>query len=217
VIASQPAIARTAAAAALWVSCLVCTAAWAGPGNEHLRGFLAELKSLRADFRQVLVNEAGQAEDESSGQVYLLRPGRFRWDYRAPHAQLIVADGQQVWLYDEELSQVTVREQADALADTPAALLASTTPVEDTFKVTELGNRDDGSRWLSLTPKSTASNFDSIMVGFSRTGELQAMELKDSFGQTTRLEFSAIERNPALDPALFRFTPPAGVDVIQAH
>ena len=215
VIASPLALIRTAAA--LLLSSIVCSAAWAGPGSEHLHGFLAELRTLQADFRQVLMNDSGQVEEESSGQLYLSRPGRFRWDYRAPHAQLIVADGQQVWLYDKELSQVTVREQADALADTPAALLASTTPVEDSFNVTELGERSDGSVWLSLTPKSTASNFDAIMVGFGRSGQLRAMELKDSFGQTTRLEFSSIERNRTLDPALFRFTPPSGADVIQAH
>ena len=189
----------------------------AGPGSERLQDFLAQLEALRADFRQVLLDEKGQAEDESSGQVYLSRPGRFRWDYRKPHPQLIVADGKQVWLYDEELSQVTVRAQAKALDDTPAALLASTAPVEDSFNVTELGERDDGSIWLSLIPKSTASNFEGITVGFDRDGALQAMELKDSFGQTTRLEFSAIERNPTLDEALFRFTPPSGADVIRAQ
>ena len=95
--------------------------------------------------------------------------------------------------------------------------LASTAPVEDSFNLTELGERDDGSVWLSLTPKSSASNFDGIAVGFDGAGVLQAMELKDTFGQTTRLEFSAIERNPTLDAALFRFTPPSGADVIEAQ
>jgi len=180
-----------------------CT--WAGPGSERLHDFLAGLETLQADFRQVLLDEKGQTEDESSGQVYLARPGRFRWDYRSP-PQLIVADGQQVWLYDEELSQVTVRAQANALDDTPAALLASTAPVEDSFNIAELGERDD-----------TASNFDGIKVGFDRDGVLQTMELQDAFGQITRLEFSAIERNPPLDAELFRFTPPPGVDVIQAQ
>ena len=190
---------------------------WAGPGSAHLHKFLAQLSSLQADFRQVLLNDEGQAEDESNGQVYLSRPGRFRWDYVAPHPQVIVADGKEVWLYDEELSQVTVRAQAKALDDTPAALLASTAPVEDSFNVTELGERDDGNIWLSLTPKSTASNFDGIMIGFGREGELKLMQLKDAFGQTTRLEFSAIERNPTLDESLFVFTPPTGADVIRSQ
>jgi len=212
VIAPIKAMARFVAAAAL----LFSSTLWAGPGSERLHDFLAGLETLQADFRQVLLDEKGQTEDESSGQVYLARPGRFRWDYRSP-PQLIVADGQQVWLYDEELSQVTVRAQANALDDTPAALLASTAPVEDSFNIAELGERDDGSVWLSLTPKSTASNFDGIKVGFDRDGVLQTMELQDAFGQITRLEFSAIERNPPLDAELFRFTPPPGVDVIQAQ
>jgi outer membrane lipoprotein carrier protein len=217
VIASPRAMLRTVIATALLGTSIVCSTASAGLASEHLHGFLAQLESLQADFRQVLLNDAGQAEEESSGRVYLSRPGRFRWDYLEPHPQLIVADGQQVWLYDEDLSQVTVRKQASTLADTPAALLTSTAPVEDNFKVVELDDRGDGSTWLSLTPKSSANNFDSISIAFSSTGQLQTMELNDSFGQTTRLEFSAIERNPTLDPALFQFTPPSGVDVIRTQ
>ena len=190
-------------------------------GTERLQGFLSQLQTLQADFQQVLLDEKGEAQDETSGQVYLSRPGRFRWDYKLPHPQLIVADGNQVWLYDVELSQVTVRTQATALADTPAALLSSTAPVEDSFEVKELGEREDGSVWLLLTPRSNGAgstgNFDGISVGFSGEGELQAMELKDSFGQTTRILFNAIERNPELSTELFRFTPPPGVDVIESQ
>ena len=190
-------------------------------GSEHLQVFLSQLQTLQADFQQVLLDEKGEAQDETSGQVYLSRPGRFRWDYKLPHPQVIVADGDRVWLHDVELSQVTVRAQATALADTPAALLSSVAPVEDSFKITESGEREDGSVWLLLTPLAgdagSTGNFDGILVGFSAEGELQAMELKDSFGQTTRIRFSAIERNPELDDELFRFTPPQGVDVIDSQ
>ena len=193
---------------------LLPTLAEAGPARDRLDSFLSGLTHLQAEFRQVLLDDEGRAADESTGTVYLQRPGRFRWDYRAPYAQLIVADGDKIWLYDPDLSQVTVRSQGQALGSTPAALLSSDRPVDESFHVTELPLRDDGSAWLSLQPRETGSNFEGIAVGFDTNG-LKAMELKDGFGQTTRLEFSEIQRNPDLEAALFRFTPPEGVDVIQ--
>lgn len=203
------------AAIAAWLLILASTAS-AGPGRERLDAFLQGLTSLEARFRQVLLDEHGKAVDESTGTVYLQRPGRFRWDYRAPFPQLIIADGERLWLYDPGLEQVTVRAQAQALGSTPAALLASTQPVDQEFEVSELDGRDDGNAWLALTPRDAASNFERIRIGFSEQG-LHAMELRDSFGQTTRIEFSDIRRNPELDAALFRFQPPPGVDVIQGQ
>ncbi len=195
---------------------LLATGASAGPARERLDAFLEGLNGLEAQFRQVLLDDRGQAADESTGTVYLSRPGRFRWDYREPYQQLIVADGERIWLYEPELSQVTVRPQGQALGSTPAALLASTRPVEESFQITELPDRGDGSAWLALKPRDGGSNFETIAVGFGNDG-LRAMELKDSFGQTTRLEFSRLQRNPALGEDLFRFAPPDGVDVIQGQ
>jgi outer membrane lipoprotein carrier protein len=219
--ASRPALRLIFAIITLVIIAMPIRLLGAPSGAERLQGFLSQLQTLQADFQQVLLDEKGAAQDQTSGQVYLSRPGRFRWDYKVPHPQIIVADGNQVWLYDVELSQVTVRTQATALADTPAALLSSIAPFEDSFEVKELGEREDGSVWLLLTPRSgeegSTGNFDGISVGFSGEGELQAMELKDSFGQTTRIRFSAIEHNPELDAELFRFTPPPGVDVIQSQ
>ena len=193
------------------------TSAQAGPGGDHLRAFLDGLNTLQASFRQILLDEQGVADDESSGQMYLSRPGRFRWDYLQPNPMLIVADGNQIWLYDKDLEQVTVRAQALTLNNTPAALLASTAPIADSFEVSELGEREDGSIWLSLRPHAEDSSFEWIRVGFAGDGALQAMELKDSFGQTTRLLFSQIQRNPELDEELFKFSPPTDVDVIEAQ
>lgn len=204
---------RAAAAALLLI--LAGTAS-AGTARDRLDAFLHGLESLEGRFRQVLLDERGQAVDESSGRVYLQRPGRFRWDYTEPFPQLIVADGQRVWLFDQGLEQVTVRPQSQALGSTPAALLASTQPVDESFVVTELDTREDGSAWLALEPRDSAGSFESIRIGLGEQG-LRAMELRDSFGQTTRIEFSDLGRNPRLDPALFQFTPPAGVDVIQGQ
>jgi len=201
---------------ALCATLLLCLAggAHAGPARERLDEFLRDLKALQADFRQVLVDDRGEDADESSGVMYLRRPGRLRWDYRRPYEQLIVADGERLWLYDTDLAQVTVRSQRQALGTTPAALLASDRPVDESFEVTELPRREDGSLWLALKPREAGGSFEAIRVGFGAEG-LKAMELEDGFGQTTRLEFSAIQRNPQLDAELFRFTPPVGVDVIQ--
>jgi len=191
-------------------------AAQAGPARDRLDAFLAGLTRLEAQFRQVLLDTEGRAADESTGTVYLQRPGRFRWDYREPFPQLIVADGETIWLYDPDLAQVTARKQDLALSSTPAALLASDRPVDESFRVTELPPEEDGSTWLALEPREAGSSFEGIRVGFDASG-LKAMELKDGFGQTTRLEFSEIQRNPQLASDLFRFTPPEGVDVIQGQ
>ena len=192
----------------------VTAPALAGPGRDRLDAFLSDLDALQAQFTQVLLDENKQPIDESTGTVYLLRPGRFRWDYRAPYAQLIVADGNQVWMYEPELAQATVRPQKDLIGATPAALLTTTEPVDVRFIVEELGARDDGRAWLSLKPKDSSASFVAIRLGFGGDA-LQVMELEDSFGQTTRLEFREMSRNPVLDSALFAFEPPAGTDVIR--
>ena len=188
----------------------------AGQARDRLDAFLLDLGSLEASFRQILLDERVQSADESSGTVYLRRPGRFRWDYTEPFPQLIVADGERVWLFDPGLEQVTVRAQSQALGSTPAALLTSDRPVDETFTITELGTHADGIAWLMLEPRDTGGNFEGIRIAFDARG-LHAMELRDSFGQTTRIEFTDIRRNPELDAALFRFTPPTGVDVIQGQ
>jgi len=141
------------------------------------------------------------------------RAGKFRWEVRAPFEQLIVTDGQRLYFYDADLRQVTVRDVGDAIAATPAAILFGTADVDASFRLAELGTRD-GIEWLEAVPRKPEAGFDRIAIGF-RGGEPQAMEVRDAFGQTTRFGFSAIERNPRLDPELFRFTPPPGVDVVR--
>ena len=149
---------------------------------------------------------------ESRGVLAFSRPGKFRWSYLKPYAQLIVGDGSKVWIYDEDLKQVTVKKLDLALGSTPAALLAGNNEAMRAFRLSDKGSKD-GLEWLEALPRDKEGNFERIRMGFSPSG-LQIMELVDGFGQTTVLRFKTLERNPKLDSALFRFSPPKGADVI---
>jgi outer membrane lipoprotein carrier protein len=172
---------------------------------------LAGLSSLRAEFSQTVTNASGQQTEAAEGSVALARPGKFRWDYREP-AQLIVSDGVTVWLYDEDLAQVTVRPAAEALIGTPALLLSGRADVQGEFRVSD-GGSEDGLAWSRLEPRDSDSDFRELRVGIA-DGMLRRMVLVDRLGQTTRLDFDRIERNPRLAPSAFSFTPPPGVDVV---
>jgi outer membrane lipoprotein carrier protein len=185
--------------------------AFAGNGPERLQAFLDQVRSLRAEFQQSLFDEDARQLDQASGMVYIQRPGRFRWDYTEPYLQEIVGDGEQVWIYDSELQQVTVRPLDDALGDTPVMLLSSDRPVEESFQVRAMDG-PDGYEWAGLKPLGDQISFTEIRLGFEGDS-LRIMELKDAFGQLTRLRFVNMERNPELDPTLFQFTPPEGADI----
>lgn len=192
-------------------------------GIDRLHHFLDTAKTLRADFTQTVTarNDAhGRRPQESSGVMIFSRPGKFRWQIDKPYSQLLVGDGKQVWIYDPELRQVTVKKMDAALGSTPAALLAGgddgkggKSTLEKNFTLHEAGERD-GLTWVEARPKNSDSGFERLQLGFSGN-TLKAMELFDNFGQTTRLRFSNLEHNPALDPSLLRFTPPEGADVIR--
>jgi len=132
--------------------------------------------------------------------------------YAKPVDQLIVGDGERVWIYDRDLEQVTVRRLSKALGSTPAALLAGAAEVEAAFDLRDAGVRD-GLEWLEARPKEREAGFERILIGFGPEG-LRAMELADHFGHTTLLRFTNVQRNPKLDPAQFRFVPPPGADVL---
>jgi outer membrane lipoprotein carrier protein len=200
------------AAAALAVLIVLSLSAQAADGQQRMDQFLAGLKTMRADFSQVVVDPDGTVVEETVGELLISRPDRFRLQYTAPYEQLYVADGERVWMYDKDLEQVTVKQQGEALGSTPALLLSSTEPLTRNFEVTELGTRDDAT-WLELKPRRQDASFESVQLGF-RDGALNVMEMVDGFGQRTRLEFGRIERNPRVEANAFRFTPPKGVDVI---
>lgn len=180
---------------------------------DKLHRFLESTKTLRADFAQIVVAKNGRKPQQSTGVMLFDRPGKFRWQIEKPYSQLLVGDGEKIWMYDPELRQVTVRKVDAALGGTPAALLSGGSNVlEKEFTLREAGEHD-GYEWLEAIPKAADSSFEKLRLGFAGN-DLKAMELFDRFGQTTSLLFAHLERNPPLAAALFRFTPPAGVDVI---
>lgn len=202
-------------AAGLLAACIALLVLPAGAlagSLDRFAEFLSGTQTARADFEQRITNREGKLVQESRGTFSLARPGRFRWTYAKPYAQLIVGDGARVWIYDEDLNQVTVRRLDQALGSTPAALLAGNNEVANAFELTDQGTRD-GMEWLEARPRGKESSFEAIRMGFGVAG-LQAMELKDAFGQSTVLRFTGYQRNPRLEPSLFRFAPPKGADVI---
>lgn len=200
----------------LWTMAAVAATADLQRGRQRVESFLQGLEGLQAKFKQVLTDRSGQTVDEASGTLAIRRPDRFRWDYRDPHEQVIVADGTRVWLYDSDLEQVTVRKLDDTLSATPAMLLSGKGNLEDNFTVTQVAqdeNKDSGVMWVRMEPKRTDTDFKWVRLGFDGPA-LKFMQLADKLGQTTHLEFSQLERNPPLDPSRFTFTVPPGADVI---
>jgi outer membrane lipoprotein carrier protein len=183
-----------------------------GAAIERFRTFARSTQSARADFEQKVFDRSGKPVQQAKGSFVFQRPGKFRWVYAKPADQVIVGDGQRVWIYDRDLNQVTVRKLSRALGSTPAALLAGSAEVEAAFELSEAGMRD-GLEWLEAKPREREAGFERVRMGFGATG-VEAMELVDHFGQTTLLRFTNLVRNPTVDAAEFRFTPPKGADVL---
>ena len=179
---------------------------------DQLHQFLSNTRTLKAEFSQMVVGRGGRKPQQSSGLVAISRPGKLRWDIQKPYAQLVVGDGEKIWIYDTELKQVTVRKAGQAIGSSPAALLSGNNDLEKNFTLNEAGEAE-GLAWVEAVPKASDSGFEKVRLGFAGS-DLKAMELQDSFGQTTLVRFSKIERNPPLPAATFKFTPPAGADVV---
>lgn len=189
-------------------------------GLESLENFLRMTKSGRAEFTQLVTappKDGVPARAKASGGSFeFSRPNRFRFIYRKPFEQTIVADGQTLWLYDVDLNQVTARKQAQALGATPAALIASAADLralQNDFVLADAPDRD-GLQWVLATPKVRDGQLQSVRVGF-RGAELAVLEMLDSFGQRSVLTFSSFQSNVAIEAASFQFKPPAGADVIR--
>ena len=179
---------------------------------DRFKTFLSGTKSARGEFEQKVHDRSGRVTQESKGNFVFQRPGLFRWVYAKPVDQVIVGDGQRVWIHDRDLNQVTVRKLTRALGSTPAALLAGSADVEKAFELSEAGAKD-GLEWLEAKPKEREAGFERVRMGFDANG-IRAMELFDHFGQTTQLRFLNLARNPKVDPSEFRFQPPKGADVL---
>jgi len=202
---------------ALLAVCLTAAyAPWAQPaldGTARLERFFSDVHTLRAHFEQEVYNAQSELVQKASGKVVIKRPGRFRWDYAKPYHQEIVADGKTLWVYDADLSQVTVKPMATLLKDTPALLLSSDASLKDTFIIKDLG-RKAGLVWVQLLPKTKGSSFKQVRLAFDDEGP-RIMELTDNFDQVTQLSFDHLDLNAPVNADVFRFEPPPGVDVIK--
>ena len=196
---------------AAWLLTLAVPAI-AGEALDRLERFTADLRSFQAGFVQTRYDEENQPIRESQGVVWLQRPGLFRWAYRKPYEQTIVADGERLWIHDADLEQVTVKKMQRALATAPIMLLSGSEPLDEQFEIRELGARED-LQWVELRPKVRDTDFRRIFLGLDER-TLRVMELRDRFDQATQIRFHHVEMNPEIEAARFEFTPPEGVDVI---
>ncbi len=178
----------------------------------RLDAFARDLRALRGDFTQDVHDPNGGTARTSRGTVALEAPRRFRWETTTPYRQLIVADGEKVWIYDADLEQVTVRAQGTEEAHSPLTVLTDLSRLDHDFATSERGEHD-GLLWLRLQSKDKEPQFAWCDLGFDANG-LARMDFEDTLGNRTAIRFSGWQRNPKLAPELFRFTPPKGVDVI---
>lgn len=188
--------------------------AYAASAQDELRRFVEDVRFLSADFKQTQSDERGKLLSSSTGRMWLARPGRFRWAYQTPYEQLMVCDGQKIWTYDQDLSQVTVRSARDALTGTPAALLSQHRALTDDF-VLEDGGIDGAAHLIKLKPRSADSDFKMIELWLDH-GTPARMRFLDQLGGSTDIGFSGVQTQQAGDDRLFRFAPPKGVEVIDA-
>ncbi len=203
---------------------LILIAASAGSvwatGLKDLENFVRTVKTGKADFTQVVTSPGKDGQPprvkNSSGQFEFARPDRFKFNYKKPFEQSIVADGHTLWLFDVDLNQVTARKQAAALGSTPAALISSAADlhaIEADFALSD-APASEGLEWVAATPKARDSQLQTVRIGF-KSGELARLEILDSFGQKSTLTFNGFEANVPLTPNEFQFKPPSGADVIR--
>ena len=196
-------------AVALLMACAVPARA---DSVDTLREFVRDVKTGRSTFTQTVTAPDGAKKKSSSGSFEFARPNRLRFAYAKPFEQLIVADGRKVWIYDADLNQVSARKLSNALGATPAALLAGGS-LEIDFDLAAMPAKD-GLDWVKATPKAKDGAFQSVLIGF-RGKDLAAVEIVDSFGQRSLLQFAQLAANVAIAPERFVFTVPPGADVIE--
>ncbi len=184
----------------------------AGMAAQTLLDFSNSMYSFSADFTQTVYDSDSVVLQESNGQVQLMRPGKFRWTYEQPVKQVIVADGLTLWVYDEDIAQVTMQPQATTLGSAPIGLLSGQRAIESEFSITDLGERD-GLQWFQLEPLVQDTDFNQVYIALDNDG-LRAMELRDNFEQATQIRFNNFKKNASFSADEFAFTVPQGVDVV---
>ena len=204
----------------VWVLLAGWSASAQATGLEALEAFIKNTRSARMQFVQQVTSPPKEGQvarvRNSSGSLEFVRPNRFRFVFKKPLEQTIVADGQTLWLYDVDLAQATARKQAQALGSTPAALIASATDLRALEMDFELSNAAtaEGQDWVLARPRAKDGALQTVRIGF-KGATLATLEILDSFGQRSVMQFTQFEANPALENALFQFKPPAGVDVLR--
>ncbi|SAI33649.1 outer-membrane lipoprotein carrier protein [Bordetella ansorpii] len=205
---------RLAAVAVLGLCPLMAAAAsMAASAQEQLKTFVSTVQAATGSFTQSTSGAQGAKPKTQSGTFAFQRPGKFNWRVKLPYEQRIVADGQQVYQYDPDLAQVTVRKVDQAIGTSPAAILFGSGNLEQAFQVSPLPARD-GLEWLRAKPRSADAGFSQVDIGMKDNQPVR-IELLDAFGQTTRVELSDLQPNPSLPATEFQFTPPAGTDVVK--
>ncbi len=196
----------------LWLLiALVATPVGADEAATRLRAALKNMDNLSADFKQTLRDEDQKIVQQSRGTLALQRPGKFAWTYIDPFEQRIVADGSELWIYDVELEQVTVKPMDSSLSSAPIMILMKQSGIDEQFTISEVGQRKY-LYWIELRPQAPDLEYTHIYIGLE-DGMVRAMELRDQFGQSTQIVFENLRVGVIHDPATFKFDPPAGVDV----
>jgi len=174
--------------------------------------YFSALTTFEASFTQRVVDANGEVMQDASGEVWISKPGRFRWNYTKPYQQVIVADGERMWNYDADLEQASISPIDDTLTSTPAMLLSGLRPLSEVMNTTPLGN-EAGVDWFQLEPKGQDAAVEMVKVGL-RKGNLEVIEVRDGFANQTQIRFTDIRLGHPIDPALFRLELPPGTDVI---
>jgi outer membrane lipoprotein carrier protein len=181
-------------------------------GRAALESFTQDLERFGADFEQVIISPDGAVMEEGAGEVWMQSPDRFRWSYLGEFPELIVADGEHIWMYDESLEQVTVRQQGSLGGDSPLLVLMDLSLLDERFSVTELGTVT-GLHLIELIARDPEAQFERLVLGF-QDDTLQRLVLEDAFGLRTELRFTKLRRNPDIPEGHFDFDPPQGVDLV---
>lgn len=205
---------RKGVAVVFFTAMLFAGLAHAAPARDALQRFVERVDTLSGEFTQVQKDEHGSITQTSSGKLWLARPGKFKWSYEKPYAQLMSCDGERLWMYDPDLAQVTVRPAGASLQGTPAQLLTDRVALEKQFKVEDLGI-EGGLRKLKLTPRAAESDFKSVQLWLA-DGVPQRMSFFDQLGGSSEVSFSHLKVNEKLDPKLFVFEVPKGTEIIEA-
>ena len=194
------------------VLCLFVSQTASATGMDRIKEYFKNIQSASADFHQIVTDKQGHKTQDVTGVMQIQKPNKFRWDYNKPFVQQIVGDGEKIWLFDPELNQVTVRSFSKAAGSSPAALIAGGKEIERSFIIKDT-SRKGKLEWVMAVPKVRETGFERLFLGF-KGDALMKMELHDSFGNRTAIEFINVQRNPKLNEELFKFTPPNDADVL---